>query len=44
MPCRPFVAKFDLIWFDIYYVGSADVRDWQTAGALRRPPASPGCG
>jgi len=25
-------------------VESADVRDWQTAGALRRPPASPGCG
>jgi len=25
-------------------VGSADVRDWQTAGALRRPFVSPGCG
>jgi len=25
-------------------VGSADVRDWQTAGALRQPPASLGCG
>jgi len=25
-------------------VGSANVRDWQTAGALRRPPASPDCG
>ena len=25
-------------------VVSADVRDWQTAGALRQPPASPGCG
>ena len=25
------------------WVWSADVRDWQTAGALRRPPASPGC-
>jgi len=24
-------------------VGSADVRDLQMAGALRRPPASPGC-
>jgi len=24
-------------------VVSADVRDWQTAGALRQPPASPGC-
>jgi len=23
---------------------TADVRDWQMAGALRRPPASPGCG
>jgi len=25
-------------------VGSADVRDWQMAGALRQPPVSPGCG
>ena len=25
-------------------VGSADVGDWQMAGALQRPPASPGCG
>jgi len=24
-------------------MGSADVREWQMAGALRRPPASPGC-
>ena len=24
-------------------VGSADVRDWQMAGALRQPPTSPGC-
>jgi len=28
----------------IQSVVSADVRDWQTAGALRQPPASPGCG
>jgi len=27
-----------------YYLLSADVRDWQTAGALQQPPLSPGCG
>jgi len=25
-------------------LGGSDLRDWQTAGALWRPPASPGCG
>ena len=27
-----------------FVVGSADVTDWQKPWALRRPPASPGCG
>jgi len=41
-PClvQPVVSHFELI----HYLGTADVTDWQTDGALRRPSASPGCG